>query len=267
MTRPPTPLIAPVPVTYVVPGEATSPRFGAAFAAGCGGRCVSVSHGLQLGDFASFCTPPTWSLLAEAQQSGRDWYYGDHAFFGASRGRRFRVSRNAYQYQPTPESLRAATPAAFRQLHISPHPEWRRNTGTSIVICPNSPGYMQRFGIHAHEWTMAVADQLGRLTDRPLVIRWKAQARARPLYVDLHDAWAVVVFDSASAIEAIVAGVPVFVLAAHASARSMGLADLTQIESPAYPAMREPFLWDLAAHQWSIDELRSGIAWKALHVH
>jgi hypothetical protein len=261
-----TPRTPPPPVSYAVPGERSSPKFAAAFAAGCGGRAVNMPSALQPGDFAAFCTPPLWDHLRTAQQTGRNWYYADHAFFTPRRGKYFRVTKNAYQYQPSVGDLRAATPDRFLAQHVDLWPDWRRNNGGSaIVICPNSVPYMARFGIDAQRWTLDIVKQLGQLTDRPLIVRWKTQAARRPLYVDLHDAWAVIVYDSASAIEAIVAGVPVFVLAPHATTRMMGCADLTQIESPVFPDGREQFIWALAEHQWTLPEIAEGRAWKTLH--
>jgi hypothetical protein len=42
------------------------------------------------------------------------------------------------------------------------------------------------------------------------------------------------------------------------------LSDLAQIETPYYPEDREPFLWNLAAQQWTIKEICAGVAWQAL---
>lgn len=250
------------PTTYHVQGEATSPKFSAAFAKGCGGSLAPASGGLQAGNFAAFCTPPTWPLLQQAKAEGRTWFYGDHAFY--RRGHYYRVTRNGYQYVPTATDLTHARPERFLACHVDLHPGWREQVGSAIIVCPNSPTYMAMFGIDAHQWVLDVVDTLGRHTDRPIVVRWKAQAQRRPLYVDLHDAWAVVVFSSNAAVEAIAAGVPVFVLAPWAATAQMGHGDLTQIESPVYPDQREPFLWALAQHQWSLKELASGDAWKAL---
>lgn len=257
--RPPS---TPPPVTYVVPGETTSPKFAKAFAAGCRGHMVNTQMGLQTGAFAAFCTPATWPLLEQARREGRDWYYGDHAFY--KRGKYYRVTKNAYQYVPTERDLAAATSARFTAVNGDIHPEWRR--GTAVVVCPNSEVYMRHFGIDAREWTMDVVRQIAAVTDRPIVVRWKAVVGRRPFYVDCHDAWAVVVFSSNAAVEALMAGVPIFVTAPWASTAQMGLSDLSQIESPYFPesSLRERFLWALAERQWTLDEIRAGYAWRAL---
>lgn len=252
----------PPPVTYIVPNETTSPKFGQAFSRGCGGRAVNVHLGLQDGDFAAFCTPPTWSLLQQVEEAGRTWYYGDHAFY--RRGKFYRITKNARQYIPTDESILHARPDRIRPLGVSLVARWKKD-GHRIILCPNSDIYMAKFGFSAVQWAISVADTLRVHTTRHITVRWKQQAQRRPLSMDLADAWAVVVYNSNAAVEALCAGVPVFVLCPWATTASMGLADLSKIETPYYPDLRIPFLWDLANHQWTLAEIQAGIAWRTLH--
>lgn len=242
------------PVTYAVAGERSSPRFGAAFARGCGGRVMSHTQGMQPGGFASFCSPPVWPLLRRAQAEGRDWFYGDHAYVG--RGTHFRVTRNAYQHDGTGQGSKARWRALGRPIQ-----PWRRS-GHHIVLCPNSDVYFGFFGMTTTEWVADVTARLRAVTDRPLRVRSKRDAR--PIALDLVDAWAVVVYSSAAAIDALIAGVPAFTLADFAATYRMGTADLTRIEQPVYPDDRESFLWSLAAHQWTCEELARGDGWRAL---
>jgi len=258
----------PPPVTYAVATETTSPKFAKAFAQGCGGPICGIGayHKPLLGPggFAGFCTPATWPLLDQAIADNRPYYYGDHAYWG--RGKSYRIARNAVQYQPTAAALARATPTRFRRLGVSLAPDWQTN-GNSIVICPNSAVYMARFGIDAREWVLDVVRQVARVSDRPIVVRQKSMNGRRPLYLDLHDAWAVVVFSSNAAVEALAAGIPVFVLAPWASTATSGKSHLTEIETPYYPAIaqRDRLLWCLAEHQWTLAEIAAGIAWRTLH--
>lgn len=242
-----------IPVSYSVPWEKSSPRFASAFAAGCGGPISTDLTRLQPGPFAAFCTPPTWPLLQQAQVDGRDWYYGDHGYF--QRFQYYRITRSAYQHDGSGE----ATPERFDRLGYRVQP-WRR-TGSHVIVCPNSRVYFSLFGIKVEEWLAHVVRQVGAHTDRLINIRWKADG---PIHDDLQKAWAVVTYSSAAAIDALIAGVPVFVLAPFAAAYRMGTPDLSCIETPLYPDGREPFLWNLAANQWSMDEISSGVAWRAL---
>lgn len=262
------PLDVPAPITYAVAHETTSPKFAKAFAQGCGGRIAGIPTPpmLQPGGFAAFCTPPTWPLLDMVQREHRTYYYGDHAYWG--RGRYYRVARNAVQYVPSAFALARATPQRLvHEIGISPSLEWNRS-GLSVVICPNSAEYMHRYGIDSKAWTLDMVRQVATVSNRPIVVRHKAMVGRRPLYLDLHDAWAVVVFSSNAAVESLVHGVPIFVTAPWASTAALAKSDLSQIESPYYPTIvdRNRFLWSLAEHQWTLTELANGTAWKALHV-
>ena len=81
---------------------------------------------------------------------------------------------------------------------------------------------------------------------------------SRPLATDLEDAWCVVTHSSTAAVEAVIAGVPVFVEPTCAAA-PVGRTDL-DIENPVYPE-REPWVAALARRQWSREEVSSGKAW------
>jgi hypothetical protein len=223
---------------------------------------------------ALFGSPARWDLMQAHIASGQDLYYADHCYF--RRSTQFRIARNRYQTLITQDELvrtygdsrtvsrrgwAMPVPARFSRLRVDVAPEWN-TSGNSIVICPNSPAYMKWFGHDAKTWALDVARTVSQYTDRPIVIRWKAQAQARPLYMDLHAAWAVVTFTSGAAMDALAAGIPVFCLADWATAYPMGCPDLTQIETPYYPTHRVPFLWELAERQWSLAEIAEGAAWR-----
>ncbi len=249
-----------LPVSYAVESEVTSPKWAAAFAAGCGGRATHAITELQPGPMASFGTPTVWPLFAQAQREGRDWYYGDHGYF--RRGRYYRVSKNAYQ----PSGMGHATSARFAQLHVDTTPQWKTD-GSTIVLCPNSPVYMEyHTGVKIEQWLGATLGAIAAASDRPVRLRWKKDKGERPLRVDLETAWLVVSYSSASAVEALAAGIPVCTLAPWASTAHMGITDLAQIESPIYPSIdeRDQFLFNLAAQQWTLDEMEHGDAWRAL---
>jgi hypothetical protein len=244
------------PTTYIAAGERTAPRFGRAFAAGCGGRSVVMPpmKALRPGPVAMFGSPQLWALLQKAIGLGRDWLYGDHGYFG--RGLYFRITRNAYQCDGTG----AGSSARFR-LHERPVQRWRRD-GANILVCPTSPGHCQLHGMDVHAWLAWVNANLRQHSDRPIVVRWKTDER--PIARDLQKAHAVVAWSSAAAIDALIAGVPVFVLAEHSAAYRMGTPDLSRIERPVYPDDRQEFCEVLAANQWTLDEIAAGVAWKAL---
>jgi len=227
--------------------------FARAFANGSGGR-VDFGTTLLPGPLAMFGSSERWPLLQEAISDGREWFYGDHAYFG--RFEYYRVTRNNYQHDGTGKHKQDR----FKMFGRPVQP-WRKE-GRDILICPNSQVYYGLFGMNVDVWLKDVTDTLKQHTDRPLVVRWKKDDI--PITKALKDAWAVVAFTSASAIDGLLAGVPCFVTGEFAAPYRMGTPDLRRIESPVYPQDREQFMWNLAYQQWTLAEISNGVAWRAL---
>ena len=245
-----------IPVSYYAKDEFTSPKFAYAFAKGCRGTITDDLEYLHDGPVALFGTPPSWPLLRQAQAAGRDWYFGDHAYLG--RGKYYRITKNAYQHDGRGNATSERFRAMRRQIQ-----SWQPH-GSHILICPNSAVYFSFHGINVQTWLDETEKTLRKYTDRPIRIRWKTQRAANPIGEDLRKAWAVVVYSSAAALEALIAGVPIFTLAPFAASVRMGLSDLSQIESPIRPGGRDGFLSNLCANQWTIAEMLQGQAWRDL---
>lgn len=254
-----------IPVSYASQHEKTSPMFAAAFAKGCHGVAMEIDGTLHPGPMAAFGTPPSWPLFNQATREGRDWYYGDHGLF--TRFRHYRITKNALQ----PSGCGTHDDRRWHALHVDRAPTWKRD-GRFIVVCPQSAIYMGHyFGLSPvvvnHDYVRHLTALVRHYTQRPIVVRFKTDASRRPLRVDLQDAWLVVVWSSAAAVEALTAGVPVCTLANWASTFRMGIHSLGDIETPYYPDLqeRDHFLFNLANQQWTLDEIASGMAWRALN--
>lgn len=226
---------------------------------------MPISDVLMAGPMAAFGTPASWHLFAQAQAEKRDWYYGDHGVF--RRFRYFRITKNALQ----PDCLSGrADERRWMALHVDRAPAWQPS-GRDVIICPQSPVYMQYYFGHQYaEVNPDPTEFYSRLvrpfTDRPLIVRWKKDATDRPLRVDLQNAHMVITWSSAAAVDALAAGVPVCTLAPWASTFPMGVQSLDRIESPIRPSIdqRDQFLFNLAAAQWTMNEIEAGLAWRAL---
>jgi hypothetical protein len=242
-----------LPSVYSVPSEKTSPRFCRAFAEGCGAGVVTDDR-LRPGPVALFGSPSRWDLLQRAFREGRTVYYGDHGYFG--RERYYRITKNAYQHDGSGTSDGKRFSAFGRTIQ-----PWQKD-GRHVLVCPNSATYFRLFGLDVFQWVQHVSDTIAGVSQRPIRVRWKGDAQ--PIESDLKDCWAVVAFSSAAALDALMAGVPVFVLADFAAAFRFGLPWVEQIDSPIYPEGREQLLWNLADHQWTLDEIRHGDAWRAI---
>lgn len=248
------------PVCYAAPGENTSPRFAAAFAAGSGGSVLTGDEVLAPGPIAMFGSPQIWRILRQARAEGRDWYYGDHAYF--LRGHFFRITHNGYQ-QGFPGSYRARPDfARLKQMGVTLAP-FRRG-GAHILLCPPDAGFAARAGFDAGAWTVNVAAELRRHTDRPIRIRHREGAETNPvtLGMDLEGAHALVTHHSNAAVEALCLGYPVFTTG-QCAAREMAETELSRIESPRFPS-RRAWAARLANAQWTMAEIASGAAWAAL---
>ena len=249
---------------YVPRGKAKARVLCAAFVEGAGGGTVCQPPPRRIGPGAACffgVTEGTEHIWRQAKGLGRDWYYLDNAYFDAGRGRLFRATRNAVQAigMEPPDWPRLAALG----IRIQP---WRKQ-GRHIVLVAQSSTYMTVVAGYRGCWWEDTVAFLRRHTDRQIVLRgWRANkmALAGTLAESLRDCWALVTWSSAAANEALLAGVPVFTAASCAAAR-MGLSDLTRIETPAYPSGRAAWAAALAGRQWSLEELRSGVAWRTLH--
>lgn len=263
---------APRPNVYSVPTEQTSPRFCGAFAAGARGTVIEDGV-LRPGPVALWGSPALWDLLLAARAAGRTWYYGDKGYFG--RGTYYRVTRDDFQtprMPPMAGAQRARAERVLTALGVVARP-WQRD-GRHVLVCPPSPEFvdrMRRAGVSVPaaeewgDWGGWAVRELARHTDRPVRVRTKADFRAgKPLSRDLRDCWALVTFMSNTAVEAAMAGVPVFVLGPAAGA-AFGLQDLARIERPEYPDYRQEVALSLAARQWTLHEIAAGVAWEALN--
>lgn len=202
-------------------------------------------------------------IIREASQAGRDWWYIDRGYLRATRDTDysgyFRVTRNHLQGDGT------GTPNYDRlaALGITLRP-WRAD-GHHVLVCPPGEVYAGLSGFDAVEWQRGVVETLQAHTDRPVRVREKPRGGGRnvPLAQDLIDCWAVVAHSSNVAVDALVLGVPVFVTD-RCGARRCAETDLSRIESPRLPDDREEWAATLAAQQWTLDEMRSGLAWRQL---
>lgn len=246
------------------PGKHQSYRVLEAFVAGCGGRMDPNSRALppQLGSVAFYGIRGIEHLLSAAQADGRDWYYGDNAYFDCARGTHFRFAKNAFQQTDTSR----IEPQFTRMIKLGVRVQPWRAPGRHIVLVEQSAPYYTSVG-QSQSWAELAKAEIVKHTDRPIVHRaWDSNKTklAATLHEDLRDAWAVVTYSSAAANEALLYGVPVFV-SEKSAASPLSSGPLSQIENPQRPEGRGEWAARLAALQWTIDELRIGAAWRALN--
>lgn len=243
------------PIVYLINGQKKSIDFGRAFAKGCGGRMVYHSGMLHPGDVALFGHPSLFGWVVKARSEGRNWYYGDKAYFG--RDTYYRITKNAYMSPMNTEP-------DYDRWHqtgfkISP---WR--SGDDILLCPQSDVFFQLHDTTQSEWLKKTTEELRRFTGRSIRVHHKKASRdtEKNFREALTNVWAVVVYSSMAGAQAAVHGVPCFATNPDCVSAKFGSTDLSMIESPIRPDNREYMAAVLAANQWTLSEIQKGIAWE-----
>lgn len=242
------------PTVYAIRSALTSPKFCQAFAKGCGGK-ISYESRLLEGDVAMFGHPELMPLLHDAQDQGRNWYYGDKAYFG--RDVYYRVTKNAYMHNTVgePDYVRLS------KIGIKPHP-WQN--GSDILLCPQTSVFFALHGSTQAEWIESTTETIKKYTDRKIRVRAskKTQGTESAFRKSLDDVWAVVVHSSIAGVQAAMYGIPCFSTDPDSTAAKFGSTDLSLIESPIRPDDRDHMAAVLAANQWKLGEIASGMAWE-----
>lgn len=233
-------------------------RISEAFAAGCGAEIVPPGPLRSGAVFVYGCLRGTKEVVDQAKAAGRTWYYADNGYFRPGMDGYFKVTKNALQHDGSGQF----GPERWRRLGKTIHP-WRAD-GEHILICPPSMSWGEIWGFDPMQWLADVLERLSSSTDRPLHIRHRENLDTQ-LHVALDNAWAMVTHSSNAAVEALLWGIPVF-CTDPCGAYRMGTPDLSRIENPPMPDDRELWQWacNLAANQWTIQEMRDGTCWREL---
>lgn len=189
-----------------------------------------------------------------AKASGLPWFYGDNAFFDATRGKRFRWAKNRVQIDA---SLLRSKGTRFDQLGLKILP-WRHNPDGYWLKVEQSASFMRTVSGEPNwlrDWH-AYGD-----TGRPVVLRtWNRDKRlqATTLARDIAGAYAMVTHSSAAAVQAVRLGIPAYVSGGCALAGMVCSTDPAQDD-------RRRILSVLADHEFNLHELKEGAAWRRLH--
>ena len=213
-------------------------------------------------------------IMQKCWKHGRDFYYMDTGYFGNTvsrinpNGWKFwhRIVKNDLQHGdivPRPADRLA-------KLDLKFHP---RRHGSRILIAAPDEKPCRFYGIDRDAWLQTTLDTLRSVTDRPIQIRERSPLRSDRVHQDPlchvleNDVHALVTFNSAAAIESIMAGVPAFVLAPTHAAAPVANRDLSRIEDPFWPDPDLIHAWacHLAYGQYHVKEMRNGTAYRMLN--
>lgn len=200
-------------------------------------------------------------IRASLRLGRRRFFQIDNAFFKPARGSlvgyyRFMCSR--------PDPVVLSNPQLLRQRMRDPDlraefRRWRRS-GDHVLVAVPGQEFGRAFGIDVPGWSRSIVARVRAATSRP--VRVRERDATRPLQEDLDGCWAVVTHSSNVAVDAVLAGVPVFVEPTSMAA-PVGNLSLRDLRNPACPPRR---MWwaSLMCQQFSVPEFRDGTAHRYL---
>lgn len=233
-----------------------------AFAEGCQGTVIQAAPELRAGPAVFYGVDDTnVHLWKQVREENRPYFYIDNSWFDATRGKYFRIARNAVQHSGEGTS----NGDRWRKLGL-PVAQWR-GAGDHLVLCPQSESFMRTIVGMTTDWTNDTRQALAQLTPRPLRVRgWSADKGklAATLEHDLKGAHALITHSSAAAITAILSGVPAICTGQCAATPMAGT--LRDVQWPPMPSYEARWHWAsvLADAQWTPHEMSNGTAWRML---
>ena len=250
-------------------------RIAKAFNRGCGANSIQpyrqVNHlnavdGVDLkGVFPRLKNVAVYGILRgcdNAMKEADEYWHIDHGYFGA-RNQYYRITRNAILH----DGKGNHDWDKFNKFNIKFN-NWKKD-GRYIVICPPSVPMISFLEIHG--WLDNTIKEIRKYTNREIVLSQKPNAAKGyyeksllandlvnlPIKEALKDAWVLVTDQSNTMITALTQGVPII-----CTNKNRRIGKVEDIENPIY---ERDWLKNLAYNQWSIDEIRSGQAWRELN--
>jgi len=213
-------------------------------------------------------------IMKQCWTDDRDFYYIDSGYFG----------NNSNPMNPQGWKLwHRIVKNNLQHNDIVPRPDdrWKkfkinlqaRRTGSKIIVAAPDEKPCKFYGINQQEWINNTVSAIEKYTDRPIIVRQRAANRLDRTLNDplskllANDVHALVTFNSVSAIESILSGIPAFVLAPCHAALPVASQDLSQIETPCWPDQDKLHAWacHLSYGQFHVSELRDGTAYRILN--
>jgi hypothetical protein len=214
-------------------------------------------------------------IMNRCRETGRDFYYVDSGYLGntVSPRNRFgnklwhRIVKNGLQHT----EIQKRPSDRFDRLGIT----WARKklSGSKIIVAAPDDKPCRHYGIDLDTWINDTVSKLKQHTDREIVVRQRVKHKTVRMVHDplstvlVQDVHALVTFNSNAAVEAVIAGVPAFVLAPEHVAMPVASTDLSMIEDPVWPEqdLMHAWLCHLAYCQFHVKELIHKNIWNILN--
>lgn len=194
----------------------------------------------------------TLRIVPEAVRQGRPWWGIDNGYWAPARGTARGYYRLTYRSMSPVLLPLSADLRAPQRILLRP---WRQD-GSIVVLAMPGIHFGLALGLDVAGWSERIEARVRAATQRPVIVR-RRDSKV-PLAQHLRSAWALVTHSSNVAVDAAIAGVPVFVEPTSAAA-PIGRLDLN-LESPLRPG-RSHWLRSLSSQHFTLDEMASGLAW------
>lgn len=239
------------------------------FTEGSNGKIVSVDEALDSDSSVPLCWAGSYKelLYHHCLEKKRTFFNLDTGYFGnIKRKEIIRVSINNFQ-NSNPIVNRPSD--RWDRLNIS---VTSLSRGSSIVVVPPDLKKLNtlRQGTE-EEWINETVSNIKKYTDRPIRIRYRPGSRRDRMttytffdYIT-DNTWCVVGHSSNALVEAAMADIPVISLG-HSAVKSLynyKMEDIEQIKV-ADKNLKQSWLNHLSYCQFTLEELRSGMAWELL---
>lgn len=204
--------------------------------------------------------------LHKCHEQNRTFYYIDSGYFGNW--------KNKYIHRITKNSVQYKGPILHRDNDRAKRFGYKFNKftpGKSILICPPSQKVMNYFNQDLQTWIESTVAEIKKRSDRPIIVRQKPSRSDRISTDTIQQALSqnihcLVTYNSIAAIEAMMEGKPAITMGPNA-ASEICETDLKNIENPKVPFKdeMEAFMHHLAYAQFTVDEMKSGFAWRTIN--
>lgn len=186
--------------------------------------------------------------LKACVQNKVPFVYTDHAYFGRGyEGGNFRVILSG---------IHQTSLKKYEKPRIEVKP-YRVARGENILLFPPSVTISQTFD--TGNWVQETIDELRKYTNRPIVIKKKADG---PLWDYLQDAHAVVGYATVACVESALCGVPVLNRSDHDPCKPIAF-PISEVES-AKPVNLTRWLATLSYSQFHLTEIQNGFCREVL---
>jgi len=220
------------------------------------------------------------SMYKRCKKLNYNFYYADHAYFfndSFPKTSCYRITKNNH----VNTKIFECKSDRYEKFSSSKIQKWHSNDGNNILILP--PDYYMCKFTNNFSWLENTINIIKKHTDRNIVIRERPVPESfyeklpikpkkfkdieyskQNLLDDLKQARCLVTFNSVVSIEALNLGIPVFTNSFYCPAFHLSRNNFEKIEDPYLPDNREELFFSLAYSQYTLDEIKSGDAYRMI---